>query len=252
MLAKFPNYRKLTGEPKAVYREMNNGQKMILPIDFTKFNELVGVNFSQRNITSSIIEIESLLDKVNKGNGEICLTFSEDQHRLLWENSNASYDNGWRLEKAWWAFPTNHFANIYSRTQDILIDFLIAINKDFPDLEKQLDFMNEPESSKTAYNTHIHGNVVGSNVGIGEGMSQHDITINYNAEVKELVDKIIELGFKKVDIKELEEILIEKKKSGTNVSKQLINWIGKMATKAIEIGIEHKIPELTQMLSNYL
>ena len=46
-------------------------------------------------------------------------------------------------------------------------------------------------------------------------------------------------------------MLIEKKKSGTNIGKQLLGWIGKMTRKAIEKGIEHKIPELTDTLGNY-
>ncbi len=247
-----PDYRTLVGTPKANYRKKFDGQFIVLPLNFSEINKEIGLNFNERKIVMSIVEIENLINKADGSNGEICIIFSQEQLRLLWENTNASNDNGWFLESAWWAFPTNLFQNIYSRTQDALIDRLIQINKNYPQLDQQLDFMTEKNETTKTIQTTIHGNVIGSNLGIGESISQKDTTINYNEDIKKIIDKIVALGFEKSDTKDLEEILIEKKKTGASVSKQLMTWIGKMASKAIEKGIEHKIPEMTDTISSYL
>lgn len=249
---KCPNYRVLVGQPKGLYRRRYDGQTMVLPLDFSKINEQTGLNFDERNVTSSIVEIENLLNQAGGGTGEICISFSSDQLNLLWENSNAQNDNGWALERAWWAFPTNLFHSILSRTQDTLIELLITINKESPELNQKLEFMNDNKNHEAkAFHTNINGNVIGSNLGIGETVTQKENVANYNQDIQDVIDKIMQLGFEKDDTKDLEEILVEKKKTGNPVSKQILAWVGKMSAKAVEKGIEHKIPQLTEALGDF-
>lgn len=245
-----PNYRTLFGVPKGNYRRQFDGKVMVLPLNFSQINQETGINFNERKVVFSIVEIESLLQKSEDGSGEICLGFTPDQLKLLWDHSNAQDDNGWYLENAWWSFQVSLFQTVYSRTQDKLIDIIIRLNKAFPHLDTELKFMEDNEKQKSIH-TNIHGNVIGSNLGIGENISQQDVSINYNQEIKDVIEKIVSLGFERKDTEDLEQILIEKKKTGGNIGKQLLTWVGKMTTKALEKGIEHKIPALTDALSNF-
>ncbi len=55
-----PDYRILLGEPNGTYRDRFYGRTMMLPLDFTSINKVSGINFNERNIITSIAEIEHL------------------------------------------------------------------------------------------------------------------------------------------------------------------------------------------------
>lgn len=246
-----PSYRILTGNPKGEYINKFNGRKTIIPLNFSNMTKRTGIDFNLRRVTSSIIEIESILTQSKNGTGEIQIDFTQDQLKILHDYANASDDNGWILDNARWSFSENMFQHIYSATEHKLLDILIRLNNENPDLDKQLQFMEDKEKNQSIQTT-IHGNVVGSALGIGTEVTQKEITINYNQDIETLIESILKLGFERNDTIELEKLLLEKKETGAPIGKQILGWAGKMTTIAIQKGIEYKIPELMTLLSNHM
>jgi len=161
------------------------------------------------------------------------------------------------LESTCWTFPINAYRKIYSKTLDHLIEILIRINKENLNLNSTLlehedDEQKGNSNDSNSITNHFHGEIKGSAMVFGKNISQKENQINYNDKVDELIERIRELGFDTHDTDELKKIIVEQERSDVPIGRQILRWIGKMTTKAIEKGIEHKIPELTDMVSGYL
>lgn len=246
-----PEYRILSGNPIGTYRHNFNGNKTNIPLDLSRLSEQLMLDFNSRRINSSIIEIEATISQSRNNTGDIFLEFTPDQLSLLRKLTNAGDDNGWYLEKAGWVFGQNTFEQIYSQTEHKLLELLLDIDKKNPELNLQLQYMEDKEEKKQSINTTINGNIISSPIGIGLEVTQKEISISYNQDIESLIQAILNLGFEKADTLELQQLLDEQKKSGNSNGKKILEWTGKLASKAIEKGIEFQIPQLMKLVSNY-
>lgn len=138
--------------------------------------------------------------------------------------------------------------HIVSTTKQRLLDTLLELNDAFPNLvdEYKNDSHNESKA-QTIINQHIYGDYSNSNIGVGENVIQ---TIETSNKLEKLIDEIKSLGIDESDANEVKEIILHEKKE--NVGKKIMSWIGKMASKAIEKGIELQIPVLIEKVSEFI
>lgn len=137
---------------------------------------------------------------------------------------------------------------IIEQTRQKLLDTLLDLNDTFPNFENS--FSNKEsfnnEKVQTIINHNIYGNYANSNIGVGENISQN---LHNQNNIQQLRKELEKLGVQKDDIEELENTIKNEPKEA--VSKQILIWIGKIANKAVEKGIEIKIPQLIETISQY-
>ncbi|MGJ8761926.1 MAG: hypothetical protein ACSHXA_15380 [Polaribacter sp.] len=142
----------------------------------------------------------------------------------------------------------NHIINL---TKHKLIDTLLDLKMAFPNLEN--DYINNEENkelTKTIINNHIYGDNSNSTIGIGDNLNQKITSIN-NQKTEQILSDLKELGVPDENIVEVKEI-INKETDKSKIGKKLINWVGKMSTKAVEKGIELNIPLLIEKIQELI
>jgi hypothetical protein len=140
--------------------------------------------------------------------------------------------------------------DISNKTKQKLLDTLLELNKEFPNLENEFGTMEEKSKANQIITNNIHGNVSNTNFGVGENFSQEQ-TI-HQSQINETISELRELGVDNADIQDLEEIIQTKENSKEPVHKRLMQWAGSVAKKSLEKGIELQIPEIIEKLQNLM
>lgn len=131
-----------------------------------------------------------------------------------------------------------------------LIDTLLELDREFPTFETNyLDNMENKEKSSSIINNHIYGDNPNTNVSVGDNNIQN-ITPDFSVKVGNLLQELKSLGIQEEDLKEIKTIVSEKvdKKS---IGKKALEWVGKVATKAAEKGLELQIPLLISKIQEF-
>jgi hypothetical protein len=104
--------------------------------------------------------------------------------------------------------------------------------------------------AKTIINNNIFGNSTNSNISFGNNVKQV-MNIKKEKKIEEFLELINKLNLDKEDVEEVEVIIAENKDKPT-FGKKLLTWTGKLATKAIEKGIQLKIPEILAKVQEFV
>lgn len=142
-------------------------------------------------------------------------------------------------------------AHILNLIKQKLIDTLLELNTAFPNLQD--DYQNTAENeakTSTIINNHIYGDNSSSNIGVGDKITQSVENIYYQ-RIERILDELKELGVPDEDLTEVKEIVI-KEKDKVTLSKKLLGWVGRMTNKAIEKGIEIKVPMIMSKIQELL
>lgn len=123
------------------------------------------------------------------------------------------------------------------------------------ELKSWNDFMtwidkNSEEKPNAIIHSHIYGNNSTSNIAVGDNITQNVSKI-YNEDVKKILSALNELGVPDEDLREVEEI-ITKETDKSKIGKRLLEWAGRMTSKAIEKGIELKVPAVLEKLQELM
>jgi hypothetical protein len=140
--------------------------------------------------------------------------------------------------------------DIANKTKQSLLDTLLELDKEFPNLENEFGTMEEKSKANQIITNNIHGNVSNTNFGIGENIKQEQ-TIN-QSQVNETISELRKLGVDNDDIQDLEEIIQSKQSDKKPIHKKLMQWAGNVAKKSVEKGIELQIPEIIERLQSLM
>ncbi|QIH33880.1 hypothetical protein [Sphingobacterium sp. DR205] len=139
--------------------------------------------------------------------------------------------------------------HILELTKQKLLDTLLELNDAFPDFENS--FSKEGKDSEqrvqTIINQNIYGNNTNSNIGIGENIEQN---FNSTNTFEKLSKELKNIGVEETDIGDLKKLIENEPKE--NLSKKILGWVGKIATKAIEKGVELQVPLLIEVVNRYI
>jgi len=131
-----------------------------------------------------------------------------------------------------------------------LIDTLLELDREFPSFETNyLDNMENKEKSSSIINNHIYGDNPNTNVSVGDSNIQN-ITSDFSTKVENLLQELKNLGVQEEELKEIKTIVTEKTDK-ISIGKKALEWVGKVATKAIEKGIELQIPLLISKIQEF-
>jgi len=137
--------------------------------------------------------------------------------------------------------------NVINQTKNILLDTLLELETQFPDLENDYE-MNE-ENEKKANNiitTNIYGNNTPVNIATGDN-------VNQNNELKiETVDfeKLKSLKVEDSEIQELKEIIVSSNGDKKTFASKAIGWLGKVTTSLTARGLYDNIPQIAEYIQS--
>ncbi|MBC7447467.1 MAG: hypothetical protein H7330_05355 [Hymenobacteraceae bacterium] len=160
---------------------------------------------------------------------------------------------GFWLMEVWLEVPSLYFKNIVNLTKQKLLDTLMELNEQFPNLEN--DFQPTPENAakvSTIINNHIYGNQNAVNTAAGQDFTQsNQITINaqHNEMLKE-AEQLREFGVSEEDLSVLKQLILEEAAPGKKDSwkSKAMTWVAGVSGKSIEKGIELKLPQIIASL----
>lgn len=238
-----PNYRKIPCEVFAIVQTSAGTQK--IPYDLTEVDFKLGGRIYKQFNKFSISAIEENL-KI-KGNEQFGYEdFPAPLVATLREMGASSNIIGVRRKMQF-----AHLEQILNLTKNKLIDTLLELNQAFPNFED--NFQNTIEDQKTA-KTIIHNNIYGDHsstiIGIGDELTQ-SINSSNTAKYETVYSELDKLGVSRTEISELRAI-IDSDKDKNSRGKKVLKWAGKMADKAVETGIELKLPILLEKLEGLM
>ncbi len=137
--------------------------------------------------------------------------------------------------------------NVVNQTKNILLDTLLELETQFPNLENDYE-MNEENEKKAnnIINTNIYGNSMPVNIAVGDN-------INQNNELKiEAFDfeKLKSLEVEDSEIQELKEIIHSSNGDEKTFVSKTMGWLGKVTTSLTARGLYDNVPQLVEYVQN--
>jgi hypothetical protein len=240
-----PSYRVVKCE---VFADIHNPYRgtTTVPFDVTNLDKDLNseMSFYKMKITQSIGTLESNLNAAQDNNFGFEL-LPQGLVSTLSEMSGSENE----IISVKRRIQFSELRHIVELTKQKLLDTLLELNDAFPDFENSFSKVgNESEQRvQTIINQNIYGNNANSNIGIGDNVEQ---TLNSNNSFEQLSDELKNIGVEETDIGELKKLL--KSESKEDLSKKILGWVGKLATKAIEKGIELQVPLLIETVNKYI
>ncbi|WP_454059262.1 AbiTii domain-containing protein [Elizabethkingia ursingii] len=241
-----PDYRTIKCSIFAEIFDPLNGGTRTIPMDVSNLERDLETKYSfyEMRITQSIGTLETGIKKDKKSDyGYEYL--NQGLARSLAEMS----PDGAAITAIKRRIQLSEIDYIVEQTKQRLLDTLLELNEAFPDFDNSFSNKEKNSSDKvqTIINQHIYGNYANSNIGVGKNVSQN---LNNQNNIHELRKKLENLGIEKKDIDELENTIRNEPKE--TVGKKILNWVGKIASKAIEKGLELQIPNLIETINHYI
>lgn len=140
---------------------------------------------------------------------------------------------------------TIHYQNVIQQTKQKLLDILMQLEEEFPNLEN--DYIMNEENNKKADNiitNNIYGGNVPLNISTGDNVSQTN-TINIESINFE---KLRELQVEEKEIAELETIVNENKDNKSKLTSKLLGWFSSVSSSLAGRGLYENIPEINEFI----
>ncbi|MAP53786.1 hypothetical protein [Altibacter sp.] len=240
---KLPGYRILPCDIFAVIVDPF-GQKRMIPYDLTNLDKDLNGKLYKMDARQSIPVIEQGL----KSNGEQ-YGYEELPMNLVASLRDNDNDRIIGVRRRIQFSQAKHILNI---TKQKLIDTLLELDKAFPDLKND-DYRptkEDKETAKTIINNNIYGDNASSTIGVSDNLTQNINNI-YNQKVEQILSDLRQLNVPEEDLSDLKDITINEKDK-SKLGKNIMSWVGKMTTKAVEKGIDVQIPIILEKVQDLI
>jgi hypothetical protein len=247
-----PDYRRVYSEINLV-AHFPGGKELQCPIKLPDDAEEQGIEYLKfHKIQESISVIEIQLSRNDTRKSYINLTSKLiDSLSLLLERPlimqiklNSAVLQGFR------EIDNIVYHNVIEQTKQKLLDTLIELDNEFPDLED--DFKSSNENSNKLQNivtNNIYGGTNPMNIALGENVTQSGNTINL---IDQKTDELRSYGVEENEIKELKEIIKQNSNDKPKLSKNLLGWLGKVTTSISAKGLYENIPQITEFVKDLI
>ncbi len=240
-----PSYRVTEAETVAKVRDFSG--EMFVPI---QDGIGLGADFYIYHITQGIDTIEEVLSRDNAKNSnfvymQMSPQFTEEMREIIVFNGDYSLIS---LNKK---IGLSVFHKVLNLTKQKLLDTLLELNNAFPNLENNFIPKDMGKKASQIINNNIYGSNNNTNVGVGENVTQtQHITISQTT-INELTEKLRTLGVPAEEITEFEDV-VKASENKDSKTKKLFAWVGKVAQKSLEKGIELQIPAIIDLIQKVL
>lgn len=243
-----PDYRKIWAEIQLT-AEFPYGRTQSFPVVVSENKKDLNDLLNHHRVIEPIAIVEQNIKEMKEGVGYIHLNGGMVQTvGELYKQKVEAY--GGVIRSGQRTIGKSQLSNIVELTKQKLIDTLQDLEEQFPDLDNKY-VMNE-ENRQKAQNI-ITNNIYGSNnplnVAAGESITQGDISLIINAEIKE---KLKDLGVEEVALQELQTIDKENKKGSPERRGKIMSWLGRVTASMTARGAYDHIPELIEYVGSLI
>lgn len=157
--------------------------------------------------------------------------------------------NGGKIVRIQRKINTAHYHNVIDQTKNKLIDILLELQEEFPNIEN--DYIMNDENNKKTQNivtNNIYGGNVPFNIANGDNANQN---ITFNTTNIDY-DKLRTLGVEESHIEELETIVKESEKDKKGFPSKLIGWLSSVTASVVARGLYDNIPSITEFAQSLM
>ncbi len=240
-----PNYRKIWSLIELVM-EIPGGLfhtfPVIIPEDMDeKFKESVNNHF----IIEPISIVEAQIESIEAPKGYINLP--PQMIEVLAEPFKAQillYRGV--IRKAQRQIGKIHYQSVIELTKQKLIDTLMELNNEFPNLENKYEMTEENKNKvQNIITNNIYGNDNPLNIATGNNIEQ---VINIHSLKPEDIASLKSYGIAEDEIEELNAIIVEKSNDKPKFIEKSMKWLGNVTASVAARGLYENIPAITDFV----
>jgi hypothetical protein len=244
-----PQYRKIRTVLNLTI-DLGFGRQQTLPVSFNdtfdpEFVDLI--NFHR--ILEPIAIIEQQLNQLDGPEGIIVLT-PEITQIVGRPFENQIKQQGGAIRSAHKEFNRAQFINVVELTKQKLLDTLLELDSEFPDLIN--DFTMSTENKEKIQNI-ITNNIYGSNnplnIATGQNVEQKNIQNIFSEKEEQQLET---LGVEKKDINNLKQIITTTKEDKKSFQEKAMKWLGSVSASIAGRGLYENIPAITEFIQKLI
>lgn len=242
-----PEYRKVFSEMNLI-AQFTGGEERIIPFKIpegTPQEVIDTIYFHQIRESISIVELQLSSDGTPQ-NGRITLP-NEMMEMIKSTLPKAMIMQitmvGGVIDKLQRNINTIQYHNILNQTKNKLLDILLELETEFPNLEN--DYIMNDENNQKANNI-ITNNIYGSNSPVNIATGDNNVQTN-TIKIEHIdIEKLKELGVEDKDIQELTTIVTEANGDKTKIGSKIIGWISSVTSSLVARGLYDNIPKISE------
>lgn len=240
-----PDYRKLRCVTFLTI-DLPYGEKHTFPVSFgnetdKKFLDLV----LYHRAIEPIAIIEQNISMLPTSKGHISLT--PEQVEILGKPFQDQID-GYRgaLRSGYWEVGKSQYINIIELTKQKLLDTLLELDNEFPNLSNEFTMTKENEEKvQNIITNHIYGDNSSTNIAAGLNVNQTITSTNLKAEDE---SKLKSYGITDEEINELKKIIENKPNDKPKFVGKAMKWLGGVTASIAAKGLYEHIPAVTDFI----
>jgi hypothetical protein len=248
-----PEYRKVYSEMNLI-AQFTGGEERIIPFKIpegTPKNVLDTIYFHQILESISIVELQ-LAESGRPENGRITLPNemmemikSTLPKPLIMQITMV----GGVIDKLQRKINTVHYHNIINQTKNKLLDILLELEAEFPNLEN--DYIMSDENNNKANNI-ITNNIYGGNSPINIATGNNNTQTNSISIENINFDRLKELNVEEKEIEELKSIVSESKDDKSKFPSKVMGWLSSVTSSLVARGFYDNIPQITEFAQSLI
>ncbi|RBQ02871.1 hypothetical protein [Pedobacter miscanthi] len=252
-----PIYRLAKVNPYAVLTANDYSYQADQPLPLSLFNDEIIQGILKFKIDSGIKAIEEIAS--GKNGNTIIKPFGADFDAML---TREAQKNGakFQISNTRVMLTTSEFTNVVGKIRSKLLDLILEVEAEYPNLEKELnDNVSKEEINKSITNIMAQINITTNGQGnVITAGNNNIVKTNINVlkgDIESFKDELKKNNVSLEDIDEIASIVISEEPTATGFGLGVNGWMSKMLTKSIdgswEIGIATAGGILVEVLKKF-
>lgn len=240
-----PDYRKVWSVINLI-AEFRFGKTQSFPVMLNEsFGEKIidAINFHR--IIEPIAIVEQQIENLDKPKGYINIAPQQvEVLAKLFQDQVSPY--GGVIKSGNREVGRIHYQNVLEQTKQKLLDTLMELENEFPDLINEYTMTKEnTDKVHNIITNNIYGDNNPFNIAAGQNVEQKDIQ---NIFTTEDFSKLENLGVEKKDIENLKEIVSTSGKDKVTLKEKSMKWLGGVLASVAGRGLYDNIPAITDFI----
>lgn len=247
-----PNYRRVYSEINLI-AQFPGGQETKLPINLPEESEeqdIEYLKFHKIHESITLIEIQLSKNDTNKSYINLPSRLIDSLSLLLPKPLVMQVKLGGGTLQGFREMNNIVYNNVIEQTKQKLLDTLIELDNEFPDLEDDYKFSEENTNKlQNIVTNNIYGGTNPMNIALGEKVTQSGNSIKL---IEQKTEELKSYGVEEGEIAELKEIIKKDSNNKSKLSKNILGWLGKVSASVSAKGLYENIPQITEFVQNLI
>ncbi|MCE3076740.1 AbiTii domain-containing protein [Chryseobacterium gwangjuense] len=245
-----PEYR-IVVAPIVLIAEFQTSQQIKINVNLPDTFDKEAIEISKfHKILMPISTIENSVKNVEGPEWNMKLSIEQVEVFSQLYIKNVKSQGGW-IRKGYRTLAKLHFQNVLDLTKQKLLDILMDLNEQFPDLEN--DFENSKLNNEAVSNI-ITNNIYAPNNNLNNAAGNNiSIKSEYTNTLSPIQEKNLkDLGVNDIEIQQLNTILAENNKDKPEFGKKLMAWCASVGSSLAGRGIYDALPKISEFITQLM